>query len=134
MRGSIVRRVDAGEALDQLTRLSTEIEAAALLGPSGQVLAATPGNGGRLPRVASELLDAATLVDPAKTVERVVVELASGAVFVVGGRGHVAVATTGPEPAVALVVHDLRACLELVAPAKSAPRARRKPAKDRVDA
>jgi hypothetical protein len=134
MPRSIVRRVDAGEALAELTGLSSEIRAAALVGPARDVLAATPGLGERLPEVASELLEAAALTEPARTVESVVVELAGGAVFVVCADGSVAVATTGPEPVAALVVHDLRTCLERLAPPPPRPRARRKPAKDRVDA
>ena len=39
------------------------------------------------------------------------VGLATGSVFAVRDRGQLAVATTGPEPAAALVLHDLRALL-----------------------
>lgn len=104
--------VDAGESLDALTRLSAEIEHAAVLDSSGAVVASTSAaDADRLAPIAADVLEVAALVDPERTVDRVVVELAAGAVFVVRAGGHVAVATTGPEPAAALVVHDLRACL-----------------------
>ena len=107
-----MRPVDAGEALDELTRLSAEIENAAILDLSGAVRAWTlDADADRLSRAAAELLDVAAVVHPERTVDRVDVQLSRGAVFVVQAGGHVAAATTGPEPPAALVVHDLRACL-----------------------
>jgi predicted regulator of Ras-like GTPase activity (Roadblock/LC7/MglB family) len=107
--------VDAGEALDELIRLSAEIEHAAVLDGSGGALAATsPADGVRLGRMAAELLDVAAVVDPARTVDRVLVELAAGSVFVVRAGAFVAVATTGPESIKALVLHDLKFCLEQI--------------------
>jgi hypothetical protein len=44
-------------------------------------------------------------------VARVVVGLESGTLLVVRSSRHTAVAITGPEPPVALVVHDLQECL-----------------------
>ena len=43
--------------------------------------------------------------------EHVVVPLADGAVAAVEAHGHRAVAVTGPRPAVALLLFDLRTCL-----------------------
>ncbi len=105
-------RVDAGEALDELSRLSEEIESAAILDDTGLPLARTPGaNGERLGRAAAELLELAGVVDPARVVERVEVRLAGGTVFVVRRGDRAAIATTPPETPAALVVHDLRTCL-----------------------
>jgi hypothetical protein len=133
-RVSIVGRVDASEALDELTRLSLEIEGAAILDSSGAPLAVTSGaDGDRLARAAAELLDIAAIVHPDRTVERVDVRLSSRGVFVVRGGDRVAVATTRPEPPAALVVHDLRACLARIDSAPgTAPTRKRK--HDQVDA
>jgi recombinational DNA repair protein RecR len=96
---------------DQLITLSAEIERAALVDRSGIVLAATSAaDGEKLARLAGELLDAAPT--KAARVAHVVVGLAAGSVFAVRDDRHVAVATTSPEPASALVLHDLRALLQ----------------------
>ena len=121
-----MRLVDAGEALSELTRLSAEIERAAVLDESGAVLASTPGaDDGRLARAAAEMLDIAAPVRPGEPVERVEVELPTRAVFVVRAGGLVAVATTRAEPAAALVVHDLRTCLAHVDSSRRVEGARR---------
>jgi hypothetical protein len=103
--------VDAAQSLATLTALPTEIEQAAIVDPGGVVLAAAPAAvGERLARVAAEVLEArAALNDDLAYVE---VGLEAGSVFVVAHGGLTAVATTGPEPASALVLHDLRACLD----------------------
>jgi predicted regulator of Ras-like GTPase activity (Roadblock/LC7/MglB family) len=107
-----VLHVDAGEALDELSRLSAEIRSAAIVDSTGTAVAQMPGvDGERLARTASELLDVAGVVDPARAVDRVEVSLASRTVFVVRSGGHAAIATTPPETPAALVVHDLRTCL-----------------------
>jgi predicted regulator of Ras-like GTPase activity (Roadblock/LC7/MglB family) len=113
--------VDAGEALDELTRLSTEVDHAVILERSGTPLAVTAGtDADRLASAAVELLGVAAAVDEARTVEKVVVKLATGSVFVVRDREHIAAAATGPEPTEALVVHDLRTCLERIGSASDA--------------
>jgi hypothetical protein len=107
--------VDAREALAELTLRSKEIERAVIVDDTGEALAATAGApAARLARLGSELLHSAALVRPGATVERVEVTLTSGSVFALRVGGLVAVATTPPEPVSALVVHDLRACLEHV--------------------
>jgi hypothetical protein len=107
--------VDAGQALDELSRLSAEIRTAAILDAAGASVAHTAGaDGERLARTANELLELAALVEPPRAVERVEVRLAGQTVFVVRGGDHAAIATTAPETPAALVVHDLRACLARV--------------------
>jgi hypothetical protein len=94
-------------ALAELVALSSEIERAAIVDEAGALVGATPGaDGERLARVAHELLAAAP--DGVTNVE---VALATGSVFVVRDGGRSAVATTGLEPASALVLHDLRTLL-----------------------
>ena len=128
-------RVDASEALGDLTRLSAEIEAAAIVDSSGAPVAVTAGaDGEELARMAAELLDIAAVVDPRQAVERVEIRLSGRSVFVVRAGDHVAVATTRPEPPAALVVHDLRTSLARLGPAASSTASKRKRKHDAVDA
>ncbi len=87
--------------------LSSEIRRAAIVDEAGAVVGATAGADGEgLAQAAAELLAAA----PAG-VTYVEVGLATGSVFAVRDGGRSAVATTSPEPASALVLHDLRTLL-----------------------
>jgi hypothetical protein len=111
----IVVPVDARDALSELTQRSTAIERAVIADSAGEVLAATPGAAGpRLARLGGELLRTAALVRAGAQVDRVEVALAAGSVFVLRSGRLTAVAITPPEPVPALVVHDLRTCLEEV--------------------
>jgi predicted regulator of Ras-like GTPase activity (Roadblock/LC7/MglB family) len=104
--------VDAAETLAQLSALSSEIERAAIVDAEGVVLAAiAAADGEKLARAAAELFDAAP-PSAAAGVAYVEIDLPLGSVFAVRELGQVAVATTGPEPAAALVLHDLRALLQ----------------------
>ena len=104
--------MDAAETLAQLSALSSEIERAAIVDPEGVVIAATAAAvGEKLARAAGELFDAAP-PSVAAGVAYVEIDLPFGSVFAVRDHGQVAVATTGPEPAAALVLHDLRALLQ----------------------
>ena len=106
--------MDAAETLAQLSALSSEIECAAIVDAEGVVLAATAAaDGEKLARAVAELFDAAP-PSAAAGVAYVEIDLALGSVFAVRDRGQVAVATTGPEPAAALVLHDLRALLQRI--------------------
>ncbi len=67
-----------------------------------------------LPGAVDRLWDAAArraAHDDGAELEHVVVPMPGGAVAVVAAHGHRAVAVTGPRPAVALLVFDLRTCL-----------------------
>ena len=105
--------MDAAAALAELTALSSEIRRAAIVDEAGAEHAATVGaDGERLARAAGELFGSA----PADAVQ-VEVDLGAGSVFAVRDGVRMAVAITGPEPASALVLHDLRALLRQVADA-----------------
>ena len=122
-----MRRVDAGEALGDLTRLSAEIESAAIVDDSGAPLAVTAGaDGEELARMAAEILDIAAAVDPAPAQRGLGESLRAGE--------RVAVATTRPEPPAALVVHDLRTCLTGLGAVGRPATAKRKRKQDPVDA
>ena len=102
--------MDAAAVLAELIAVSSEIKRAALVDPTGLVLAATTTTDGeRLSKAAAELFDAAP--STAVAVAYVEVGLALGSVFAVRDGRRVAVATTGPEPASALVLHDLHTLL-----------------------
>ena len=129
-----MRSVDAGEALQELTRLSADIERVAVIDSSGAVRASTAGDGAdRLARVAAELQDIAAPVRRDWTVAKIEVSMARGSVFVVRSHGLIAIATTRPEPVSALVAHDLLTCLERV-DASLATKGRRRRQTDPVDA
>jgi hypothetical protein len=114
--------VDARDALSELTQRSSAIERAVIADSAGEVLAATPGAAGsRLARLGAELLRTAALVRSGAQVDRVEVALRAGSVFVLTSGGLTAVAITPPEPVSALVLHDLRACLDQVDAPAAAP-------------
>lgn len=119
------------EALAELTELSAEIGAAAILDADANVLASTGDRDGEtLARVARELLDVAAGVAPAgPAVAYVEVGLAEGSLFALRLTDCVAVATTVPEPASALVLYDLRTCLRRIAEPPQPARRRRATAK-----
>jgi predicted regulator of Ras-like GTPase activity (Roadblock/LC7/MglB family) len=117
--------MDAAQALDELTGLSSQITAAVALGGDGAVLAGSPED-------ASESLGASTLELFRAAAElgsdgthptRVEVELDDGAMFVVREGDVTVAATTGPSPTSGLVVYDLRSCARAIA--TPAPRKRR---------
>lgn len=70
--------------------------------------------GADLPGAAARLWDASAARaarDGDARLEHVVVPVPAGAVAIVEAHGHRAVAVTGPRPAVALLLFDLRTCL-----------------------
>jgi hypothetical protein len=110
--------MDAAQALAELTELSSQVERAVVLRADGSVAASTPDDGPSaqgLATTALELLAAAfELRSTPQEVNRVEVELAEGAVFVLHEGGKTIAAVTGPEPTSGLVVYDLRTCLHRI--------------------
>ena len=107
---SIVRAVDAAEALAELTQISSQIEAAAIADAQDTVIAATSPDGATLAAAGSALLERAR-----KTRGREPTELSAttdrGGVFVVRDGDRKIVATTRPDPIAGLVFYDLKNCL-----------------------
>jgi hypothetical protein len=126
----------AAEILASLAELSSEIRCVVLLDSNGDVLAGSPGeNGQRLARVGVELLALARSTEPAgAAVAHVVVSAPNGAVITCRAAGSVAVATTTPEPAVALALHDLRTCLQRLEEPDRPRKRRRVKARNGADA
>jgi predicted regulator of Ras-like GTPase activity (Roadblock/LC7/MglB family) len=116
MLGS-VGAMDAGQAVRDLMDLSSQIEAAAVIGSDGAVVAASPDDdsaSAALARVAQELVGAAAELGSGRDVTRVEIELEDGALFVVREGDLTMAARTGPEPTSGLVVYDLRTSLRSI--------------------
>ncbi len=109
--------MDAAQSLAALSGLSSDIAHVAIVDADGSVVAATAGaDGAKLALVASELFEVAAPNNAARgnavrgnaAVAYVEVGLPTGSVFAVREGMQTVIATTGPEPASALVLHDLR--------------------------
>jgi hypothetical protein len=126
----------AAEIVASLTELSSEIRRVVLADSEGDVLAGSLGEeGGALAHVGAELLaHAPSPVSEGAAVEHVVVAAANGAVFAVRLGPWLAVATTTPEPAEALVLHDLRTCLRRLDEPQARRKRRRAKAQEPADA
>jgi predicted regulator of Ras-like GTPase activity (Roadblock/LC7/MglB family) len=124
--------MDAANALADLTEISSQVEAAVVLGADGTVTASTLDDEARaeaIARVASELLAAGEgLSSGGRTLVQLEVALREGSVFVVRDHGGCIAATTTPGPTSGLVVYDLRTCLRALAE-QPAPKPRRRTTK-----
>jgi predicted regulator of Ras-like GTPase activity (Roadblock/LC7/MglB family) len=112
--------MDAAQALADLTEISSQIKAAALIDQNGEVAASTFGDEARpaeFARAARDLLAAAENVRPAggEALTQLEVATAEGSVFVVRDGETTIAATTSPEPTVGLVFYDLKSCLRSLA-------------------
>ena len=117
--------MDAAQALADLTEISSQIEAAALFGESGDVAASTFADEERarsFVRSARGLLDAAAALRSSAAPNQIEVATAEGSVFVVRDDGRLIAAATTPEPTVGLVFYDLKSCLRAVAAEEPEPR------------
>ena len=120
--------MDATQALEELTEISSQIGAAALFRADGSVEATTlaEGRGDAFVRAARALLDAAA---EGREVQQLEVATAEGSVFVVRDGERAIAATTAAEPTVGLVFYDLKSCLRGLGEEREKPRPKRAPAK-----
>jgi predicted regulator of Ras-like GTPase activity (Roadblock/LC7/MglB family) len=124
--------------------ISSQIEAAVVLGEAGEPVASTLADAraaAELARTASALLAAAGRVraeEGAPGLTQLEAATREGSVFVVRDGGRTIAATTAPSPTVGLVFYDLKTCLRALgegADAKPKPRQRkRKEAEDADEA
>ncbi len=131
---SIVWPVDVASALADLTEISSQVEAAAVVDGDGAVLGSTLAaepETERLVRAGVGLLEAATsrFGSSGRSVTQLEAALREGSLFVVGEDALVIVARTSVGPTSGLVLYDLRTCLRAVAATKkkkpkSKPRSR----------
>ena len=103
------------EAIRDLLNISTDIHSVVVLGPDRDALACGPGAAASGMAAAADRLWAAasaraTAVDDA-ALDHIVVQDAAGAVAVLQADGRRIAALTGAQPAVGLLLFDLRTCL-----------------------
>jgi predicted regulator of Ras-like GTPase activity (Roadblock/LC7/MglB family) len=137
----MLRRVDAAQALADLTEISSQVVDVAIVGADGSVLATTIADDASAARFVAGV---AHLVEEADAVRvaRGLPDLAQleaatldGSVFVVRREGRTIAATTRPDPTVGLVFYDLKHCLRSVEEAeKAAAPPRRRAARKKSDA
>ena len=135
----MLRRVDAAQALADLTEISSQVVHVAIVDGEGTVLATTIADAGRTARFVQGV---ATLLEEADTLRQTrglpslsQLEAATleGSVFVVRRDDRIIAATTRPDPTVGLVFYDLKHCLHSIddaAVADGTPRRSRKKAGD----
>jgi predicted regulator of Ras-like GTPase activity (Roadblock/LC7/MglB family) len=125
--------MDAGQALADLTEISSQIEAAVLAGADGSVDASTFAEEERGQAAAAAAVELLRAADQARTEggDRLVqlqAAMPEGSVFVVRDEKRLVAAVTGAEPTAGLIFYDLKTCLRLAGedPEKKALRRRRK--------
>jgi hypothetical protein len=139
----MLRRVDAAQALADLTEISSQVVQVAILDSEGVVLASTIEPEARAARFVDGVTRLVAEADSARTARGLAslaqLEAATldGSVFVVrdADGGRTIAATTLPDPTVGLVFYDLKHCLRSIAeeepaPAEAAAPRRRKKAAD----
>ena len=112
--------VEPAAALADLTEISSQVEAAVLVGGDGEVLASTLADEARardLAAAATDLLTAAESLRGTARQELVQAEAATseGSLFVVREGGVAIAATTAAAPTVGLVFYDLKTCVRSLA-------------------
>ncbi len=125
--------MDGAQALNDLTEISSQIEAAIVLDAEGSTLATTVDEqrGPELARAVQELLAAVQQAAGSAGGALAQAEIATGdgSVFLVRDEQRTIAATTGPEPTVGLVFYDLKSCLRGFARPKPKPKPRARKAK-----
>jgi predicted regulator of Ras-like GTPase activity (Roadblock/LC7/MglB family) len=123
-------KMDAQQALADLTEISSQIQGAVVFDDSGKVAASTLGDSPRadeLAQAAGGLLAAADAVKTGSALTQLEVATSEGSVFVVRDGKTVIAATTGSNPTAGLVFYDLKSALRSVKPAaaKKTPAAKK---------
>jgi predicted regulator of Ras-like GTPase activity (Roadblock/LC7/MglB family) len=116
INGLIGRKMDAKQALADLTEISSQIRSAVLLSDDGTIAGSTLDDeqAERMAKAAQALLEAAERTRPGsgpRALSQLEASTLGGSVFVVRDHGRVIAATTSPEPTVGLVFYDLKSCL-----------------------
>jgi hypothetical protein len=107
--------VNVEEAIRDLLDISTDIRSVAVLGTESETIASGPrAAGSGLAAAADRLWNAASAsasATDAAALDHIVVQDAAGAVAVLQADGRRIAALTGAQPAVGLLLFDLRTCL-----------------------
>jgi len=104
----------AAAALEFLAEMSPDLRGAAILGPAGEVLAATEGDEGRWQDDAGALFAAADEAE-GEPVEQVHIATEQGEVFAIRNAGLAAVSVTERFALASLMLFDLRSVLRQLA-------------------
>ena len=112
--------MDAASALADLSEISSQVEAAAVLSGDGTVVASTLADAERSTRLARSAIDLLAVAEKrfessGRTLTQLEAAVRQGSVFVARDEGRSIVATTSPEPTSGLVFYDLRTCLRSLA-------------------
>jgi predicted regulator of Ras-like GTPase activity (Roadblock/LC7/MglB family) len=118
----MLTRMDAAQALADLTEISSQVIQVAIFGPDRSLLASTiadPAVAARfcaiLERLETEADLQAKLGGLGGPLTQLEVSALEGSVFVVRSPAGTIAATTRPDPTVGLVLYDLKRCLESLA-------------------
>jgi predicted regulator of Ras-like GTPase activity (Roadblock/LC7/MglB family) len=136
----MLRRMDAAQALADLTEISSQVVHVAIVEDDGTVLATTIADAGRASRFVegvTTLLEEADGLRQSRGLpglSQLEAATLEGSVFVVRRGNRVIAATTRPDPTVGLVFYDLKHCLRSIEEAPSADGAARRPRKKAGDA
>jgi predicted regulator of Ras-like GTPase activity (Roadblock/LC7/MglB family) len=123
----MLSRVDAAQALADLTEISSQVVQVAIVESDGRILATTIGDEARGERFVDgvrRLLEEADVVRQARGLPGLVqLEAATleGSVFVVRRGDRLVAASTRPDPTVGLVFYDLKHCLRSLEESEAAP-------------
>ncbi len=122
----MLARMDAAQAIGDLTEISPQVLHVVAVGADGSVLGSNLEDevaAGRLADGAARLVEAAEAMRPG--VQQLEAATLDGSVFVVLDAGRTIAATTTPEPTVGLVFYDLKTCLRSIdQPVEPAPKSR----------
>ena len=118
--------MDAAQSLADLTEISSQVVAAAIVDGEGEVVASTLADGVALAEAARALLAQAAGVGKGAEPTQVEVATEEGSVFVLRDGVRTIVATTGPRPTVGLVFYDLKSALRSVEDSAPKPKPKRK--------
>jgi predicted regulator of Ras-like GTPase activity (Roadblock/LC7/MglB family) len=109
--------MDAHAALDKLTEVSRQVEAAVIV-ESGEPLASTVDSerAARFGELATRILSTVDELEGDTPVLQVEAATGEGSVFLVREGDTFIAATTAPTPVMGLVMYDLRTCLRALTP------------------
>jgi len=116
----MLRRMDAAQALADLTEISSQVVHVAIVDEQGAILASTipdPGRAERFLDGVRRLLEEADGVRQSRglaDLSQLEAATLDGSVFVVRREGRMIAATTRPDPTVGLVFYDLKHCLRSI--------------------
>jgi predicted regulator of Ras-like GTPase activity (Roadblock/LC7/MglB family) len=116
----MLRRMDAAQALADLTEISSQVVHVAIVDGEGAVLATSIADAGRAARFVqgvATLLEEADNLRQARglpSLSQLEAATLEGSVFVVQRDGRIIAATTRPDPTVGLVFYDLKHCLRSI--------------------